>query len=231
MKILYGILVFIVLYFGFSYARFIYILSRANLPPIEQKDHTAGMGQKIKYIAAGDSTAVGVGASETKNTYTSQIMEYLAESKSVEYRNVAAIGAQTDDMIENQLESIISFDPDVVTISIGANDITHWIPASKIVENYAIIIDRLIQETKAKIYITNVPRLDKAYLLPWPFRQYFDSQAKKANRALLELEKERVEFIDIHSVDSINSADQFHPSDEGYKLWSQAFLSKIKVVF
>lgn len=227
-KIVYLILIPLLLYFAFGYARYKYILSHANLDEIKPQDQKIGAGPKLKYIAAGDSTAVGQGASRVEKTYTYRVAEYLAEKNTVDYKNVAVIGAQTQDLIDRQLKTIIDFDPDIVTVSIGANDVTNWVGKKMIVENYQAMIRQLTQNSKAKIYITNVPRFDYAYLLPWVFRQYFDSQARSVNKELLKLETDQVKFIDIHGVTVDNSRDEFHPSDEGYNYWTSAFLYKIK---
>jgi lysophospholipase L1-like esterase len=228
MKVIYLILLVIIFYVGFAYGQFKYILSHADLPEIKQLDRTVGQGEKLRYIAAGDSTSVGEGASDVSKSYTYRVADYLATAHEVEYRNVGVIGDQTKDVIAKQLSAIIDYNPDVITISIGANDVTHFVDNSKIIENYKTIIKDLTDKTHAVIYITDVPRFDKATLLPLPFRIYFDSQAKKANTELLKLETDRVKFVDIHKVEVSNSRDQFHPNDDGYTNWTNAFIERIK---
>lgn len=229
MKILFGILLAIVVYIAFEYIRFRYTLYRAdNLPEIVQVDQTIGNGPKLKYIAAGDSTAVGGGTSNVVQTYPYQIAQHLAQTNSVEYKNVAVNGATTSDLIKDQIGQIVKFDPDIITISIGANDMTHFTSVNNVFKNYQVIIKRLTDETHAKVYITNVPRFDQAYLFPWPLRTYFDHQAKVANTELSKLGSDRIQFIDIHSVEVANSADKFHPSDGGYRFWTDAFLAKMR---
>ena len=224
------IIIFIIfVYVAVSFFRFRYILNHANLPDIVQKDETFGSGAKLVYVAAGDSTSVGVGASEVGKTYPYQLAKFLSANYAVEYHNVGVSGATTGDVIKNQLDKIIELHPDIVTISIGANDVTHLHSLTSILENDNKILSELLQKTNAKIYITNVPRFDQAYLLPWPLRALYNFHAKSINKKLKSPDSNRVIYIDIHSVGVVNSADQFHPSDAGYKLWFEAFSSKLKL--
>jgi lysophospholipase L1-like esterase len=231
MKIIYFILILALLYVVVGYTRYKYILAHVNLDVILQQDRKLGAGPELRYIAAGDSTALGEGASKVEKTYPYRVAEYLAQKNTVSYKNVAATGAKTQDLIGTQLKAIIDFNPDVVTISIGANDVTHYVSKNKTIENYLEIIKQLTENTKAKIYITDVARFDHSYLLPYLFREYFDLKAKSLNRELLKLGTDRVKIIDIHSVAVDNSRDQFHPSDSGYDFWTNAFLDKIKTDF
>jgi lysophospholipase L1-like esterase len=136
MKIVLIIGIILALYVLFFYGRFKLIVSHSHLARIVQTPQTIGTGSKIKYIAAGDSTAVGEGASEVSKTYTYQIAQVLSHNNSVEYQNVGVLGATSQDLIDNQLDLIVGLDPDIITISIGANDMTHFVNNSKVLENY-----------------------------------------------------------------------------------------------
>ncbi len=236
MKFILILVLILVAYPAVSYGRLKFVTSQANLPKIVQPEKVIGSGPSFKYIAAGDSTALGIGASVVEKTYTHRIAEYLGNKFAVEYKNIGVPGAQTHDIINNQLKTIIDYRPDLVTISIGANDITHLKDTGEVLNNYRYIIEQLTKETDAKIYITNVARVDEAKLLPYLYRWYLARELKWLNPRLLELETERVTIIDIHeygwyiySDESITfSADRFHPSDEGYNNWTKAFLSDIE---
>ena len=205
------------------------------LPDIVQKNQTLGQGPGLKYIAAGDSTAVGEGASEVSKTYTYRVAEYLSNKHKVEYKNIATIGATTKDVVEKQLSEIVASQPDVVTVSIGANDITHWVSGDEILDNYQTIIEKLTNETQARIYIANIPGLENAQLLPWVYRNYLDRRSIQLNQEIIGFETDRVRFIDIHDfgwsrfpdIQTTFAADHFHPNDLGYTNWTDAFLDQI----
>ena len=235
MKIVYLILLAAGFYFAFIFARLIFIVSTANLTPIKQADRTVGVGPRLKYLAAGDSTAVGVGASSVEKSYTYQLTDYFAIKNTVEYHNIAVIASKTEDVVEKQLPAIIAFNPDVITISIGANDLNHLKKDARIIQNYKIIIAELTKKTNAQIYITDIAALDNSELFPWFYRNYLRYRANGINAQLLKLETERVKIINIHDfgwsgysdLRTTFAADMFHPNDEGYKNWTNAFLSKI----
>ena len=235
MKLLYIIIILIIVYVLVTFVKFRYTLAKADLPNILQEDRSLGQGPTLRYIAAGDSTSVGVGASTVENTYTYRIAGELSKNHSVTYKNVGVSGAKTSDLLDNQISPIINFNPDIITISIGANDVTHLQNNDGIFERFTKIIDQLTKNTKATIYITNIAIVDRAPLMPFAVQKIFSSKITKLNPKLLALETERVKFIDIHGFgwdqyENINitfAADEFHPSDEGYNNWTKAFLSRI----
>ena len=201
----------------------------------EHPDQTLGTGYDLRYIAAGDSTAVGYGATNSSTTYTNLIVEDLAKNKKVYYRNVAVIGDQTDDLIRTQLQQIIDFKPDIVTISIGANDVTHLKSSKKILLNIKMIIDSILQKTAATIYVTDIPDFSWAQILPKPYRILLEYKDRSLNEHIKQLESDRVKIVDIHDFGwskfpdqgVTNAADNFHPNDLGYENWASAFLNRI----
>jgi lysophospholipase L1-like esterase len=235
MKILYGILILLLIYIVIVFVRFKYTLATAHLPEIAQPEKTLGQGPTLTYVAAGDSTAAGVGASATEKSYTYRVAEFFSKTNTVNYKNVGVSGARTKDVITKQMDAIIAYNPDVVTLSIGANNMTHQQNADATLEDIKTILETLTTKTRAKIYVTDVPIVDRASLLPYPYRKLLAFQINKLNAKILKLESDRVKVVDIHtfgwdSYEDINTtfaADKFHPNDEGYNNWTNAFISKI----
>jgi lysophospholipase L1-like esterase len=143
MKIVYLFAIILIVYLAVLYIRFNYVLSHAHLPKVTQIERKFGIGSAMRYIAAGDSTAVGEGASSVEKTYPYKVAEYLGTKHTVEYKNVAVGGAKTQDIIDHELTAIIAYNPDIITISIGANDVTHLRSNSSISENYKTIVNEL----------------------------------------------------------------------------------------
>ena len=111
-------------YIAFIVGKVIYAVKFSGMPEVKhgEGEKMFGEGKKLRYIAAGDSLAIGVGASSVENTFTHKIAEALGENYGVIYKNVAVRGAKTNDVIENQLPEIISFNPDIVVMTVGGND-------------------------------------------------------------------------------------------------------------
>ncbi len=238
MKIFFIIIGTVVFYFVVELGLLYYNSNHTpKLAKIDQSDRLLGSGPVVKYIAAGDSTGVGYGASSFQKTYSYQIAERLALTNTVEYKNISVVGYRTEDVLNNQVQQIINYDPDIVTISMGPNDATHLVSPDKILNNYKNIISKLEQGTHAQIYITDIANFKNAKILPWFLYRLIEHRSAKLNPKLLALENDRVKIIDIHNFgwdkpsysnrSTTYAADFFHPNDLGYQNWAAAFLNKI----
>lgn len=224
---------YILIYF----VQFRYILFLAPNPVIAQVEKEFGSikNPTIRYIAAGDSSALGLGASTIENTYPYKIAQHLAAEHHVIYKNIGVSGARLKDVREKQLQEIIAFDPDIITISIGGNDIDRLASKKYVLENFEHIISELTTKTDAQIYIANLPNFTGAKLIPHPYIWMIEHRSAPINEEIFNLESDRVKIANIHDffgmaidVPRTYSADYFHPSDYGYDLWTKAFLEKIK---
>ncbi len=226
----------VLIYAGVSYIRLLYVVNQAHNVAILPQSAVWGSGQPLRYIAAGDSTAVGIGASREEETYPYKVAQFLAKNHQVTYKNIAVSGAKTQDVIAVQLPLIISFNPDVVTISVGANDATHLRSNLAIFENYQQIIKILLSKTQAQIYLTNIPHFTGATLLPQLYIYLLEAKSQSLNNQLDHFNSSRVHVVNIHDfgwdkfpdLRPTYSADQFHPSDIGYNNWAEAFKALIR---
>lgn len=233
---LYSMAVILGVYLLVYFIRFRYILYLAPNSVIVQTDRELGSGPKLKYLAAGDSTVLGRGASTVEKTYPYQIAEYLAQDHKVVYKNIGVSGARLHDLKEKQLPEIIAFQPDIITISIGGNDVDRLASKDYVLTNLNFIISELTTKTQAKIYIANMPNFTGAQLLPHPYVWLIEKRSKPINQAISQLKNKRVTIANVHDffsdhldIESTYSADYFHPNDFGYQLWTKAFVEKIKV--
>ena len=216
--------------------RFIYKVNNLPiLPTINHVERTVGSGIPLRYVAGGDSTSVGVGASSVSATYVGQILDNLAKTHEVTFKNVGVSGANTQDLINTQLQQIISFNPDVVTISIGANDATHLLSRAKTLANLKLIISELTSKTTANIYLANTPNFREGKLLPAFYIMLLEYRDFSLNQNIERLETSRVKIANVHDFTFPESsdraktfaADNFHPNDTGYRNWTGAFLKAL----
>lgn len=193
------------------------------------------------YVALGDSTVEGIGASDFSKTYPFLVYRALKQyRRNVQFFNLGKAGAKTEDLIQNQLQQTIQLSPDIITISIGANDIFKRKGAKHFEKNLLEIIDQLKQNTTATIVISAIPDFAAARAIPKVLKQYCRIQGKRFN-AIIEraTDNKRVIFVDFHlhtkimgdRYPEIISSDGLHPSDIGYALWAQAIISSLKGVF
>ncbi len=237
MRYLYIVLAVCILYSAFVLVWFGYkVTHRPALPRFVQKDEVLGVGSDLRYMAAGDSTAVGEGASSADTTYPYLLLRELSKNNAVIYKNVGVSGAKTQDVIDEQLAHIISFNPDIVTISIGANDATHLWSRKTTLTNIEKIIAEITSNTHATVYLAVVPNFKGGWLLPWVYIQLLEFRNSSLNKSIVALETDRVKVVNVHdygweqffSMSDIYAADGFHPNDAGYQNWANAFLSRMQ---
>ncbi len=186
-------------------------------------------GKTIKFVSIGDSLTSGVGVDSFEDSYPYQLAKkYSTKGDAVMLRVVAMPGAKSADIVKNFLDGAIEKKPDIVTLLVGVNDVYGNVSEKEFTKNFRIILNRLTTETKAKIYIINLPYLGSKSLILPPYDRYFGNRTTEFNKVLLNLAVEyHLNYVDLYSKlqllsqdDSYYAADQFHPSKIGYAQWA-----------
>ena len=182
----------------------------------------------LVYVALGDSTGAGVGA--TEGGYVARLFKRIEERRpGSTLSNLCASGATTDDVVRGQLERAVALNPDLVTVGIGINDIGHGLTLEQFTKNYEEILSTLKEKTKAQIVVTNLPDVSSAPRIPSVMRSEYQRQIDQFCRRLEEIaNRHGMTIFDIYTITKDElpshpeyfSSDGFHPSDEGYELWS-----------
>jgi lysophospholipase L1-like esterase len=240
--IIFLIIAAIAVYLNRSYAHIYAKIGAAGLKFPEQggiyminDDLTTNKG--LIYAALGDSLTAGVGTDSPEETLPYLLAQGLgADDKKVVLKNLAVPGARTSDVINVFLPEAIEAQPDVVTLLIGVNDIHNHVSVTQFRKNYEEILSRLSKETKATIYIINIPFIGASDLMLPPYQCFFDSRTKEFNKIIKELANQyEIKYIDLYSP-TVNlfkqsgahySRDSFHPSAAGYKLWAEIIYAGI----
>lgn len=186
--------------------------------------------KNIIYVSLGDSLTAGVGIDDYAQSYPYLLAQKMAESGSpVTLKNWSLPGARTADLIDQLLAPALKEKPDIVTLLIGVNDIDGNVPAEKFKSNYEFILARLAR-SGAKVYLINIPYIGADTLFLPPYAAYFDLRTREHNAIIKELAgKYKAVYVDLYSptvatfkkAGAHYSADQFHPSADGYRLWAE----------
>lgn len=208
------------------------ILSLFTLFPQKHKKH-------FVYAAMGDSTVEGVGASHHSKSYPSLVFEKIKSSHpNCQYHNFGKSGDRIRNVIENQLPLVLALKPNLVTVSIGANDIRGRVKLSEFEKDLTYLVSTLQRETDAKIIINNIPDFSALPTLPIYIRIASKILIHRFNKSIDKISKNfGLTLVDIFKLSrqfckqwkNFISKDGYHPSDAGYALWAQAVIDNLKL--
>lgn len=230
------------IYLNRSYAYFYNYFGKYNLQPSTSEkiffmptDHSE-QNIEYSYVAMGDSLTAGVGASTSAETYPYLLTQKMfTKYGPTELLNLAVSGAETKDVLLNQVSSAVAFRPDVITLLIGINDMHNRVSLVDFEKRYDEILNQLIAKPSPKIIVMSLPYLG-SHISLFPYNVYFDSQTVKYNKIIKILaDKYQVNYFDLYSATkadfqknkSFYSLDLFHPSSAGYSLWVEKLSSAI----
>lgn len=199
------------------------------VPEISRKTNIAGSGRTLSYVVLGDSTAVGQGGEYNKGLAVSTA-EYIAKKDfTVSMQNFAISGARTKDVLNKQLASATKLRPDVVLLSMGANDVTHLTRLADVKRDTRAIIDMLqTANPSVKIIMTGSPEMGSVPRFPQPTKFLAGQRTAVINEAFDEIVQEKG-IIRAHIAEETGpifkkhpelfAQDKFHPTNEGYAVW------------
>lgn len=203
---------------------FVYILTKHSQPFV--------------YVALGDSSVEGIGASTPERSYTGIIHEHLKLIRNkISYHNLGKAYATIGDVNKHQLQKAINLQPQLVTISIGANDIIQRTPLKEFENGLQFLLDNLKRCTTAEIVINTLPDLSHAPAVPARLRAMSLLLVKRMNQVIKKLaSKYQVILVDLYEQSrlytqkypEVVSTDGFHPSDFGYAIWANTIISEIR---
>lgn len=189
-----------------------------------------------RFVAIGDSFTEGIG-DEVEGIALKSWVDHFVQLcvNDIEYANFAKRGLVTREIRSQQLEKALTFNPDLVSLIAGANDVlkgrwNHY--AYK--EDMKCMIDTL-SKTGADIMIANLP--DFTVRLPFSTekKQVLKEQLLEANEVILSLSREhKLHHIDFWNHQLVNdntlwSKDFIHPNSKGYVKVAELIFSSLPV--
>ncbi|MFJ4688596.1 SGNH/GDSL hydrolase family protein [Streptomyces sp. NPDC088789] len=188
----------------------------------------------------GDSTAAGQGVHRAQQTPGALLASGLAAvaERPVELRNVALPGARSDDL-DRQVALVLADParvPDICVVMVGANDVTHRMPATQSVRHLSAAVRRL-RTAGAEVVVGTCPDLGTIEPVQQPLRWL----ARRASRQLaaaqtigvVEQGGRTVSLGDLLGPEfaanprELFGPDHYHPSAEGYATAAMAVLPTV----
>ena len=180
---------------------------------------------ELLYVAIGDSAAQGIGASKPGRSYVGFVAAHIRRrtGRSLRVINLGISGATIGVALRKELPALKKLQPDIVTVSIGANDMPTFDPT-----RFSAELSELYDALPPHAIVADLPTF------------YFLPAEKKVRAANLLLRKaaaaHNLRVVDLHAamrrqgawgVTTQFAGDLFHPNDRGYKVWASAFLPAI----
>ena len=202
-------------------------------PRLEEFDPSGEFGDSsdptLKVAVLGDSSVTAPGVAEPAEIWTCRIADRIARTgRYVILRSFAVGGSMTHDLIRDQLKSALDFKPDVVLVSVGANDAIKGVSKERFTRN----LDELIGELAASGAVVvqsgvgdlgTIPRLYPPLRNLITHRSAAFDQVHKAVAAKhgTYVVEQRADGREIWLKDrGLWATDLFHVSGRGHEIWA-----------
>lgn len=193
-------------------------------PPGPRSGET-GHGPALRLLVTGDSAAAGVGAAHQDEALLGQLIAGLSSNYRLCWQLEAKSGATTLSTIR-RLQRIAASDFDVVTTSLGVNDITSGVGLNRWLQQQAELRDLLRQRfAVGHLVLAGLPPVHLFPGLPQPLRWHLGLRAKEFDRALGRslADEHDTSFVqlDVGADASHMASDGFHPGPYIYARWAE----------
>lgn len=176
-------------------------------------------------VVVGDSTAVGVGASDPKHSISGLIGK---EYPNIQITNLGVSGAKVQDVFA-QLDTLKPGSVDCILIQIGGNDIVRFTDLQQLEHDLELLISTAQTHSKHVVVMTS-GNVGTATIFPAGTRWIFGIRTRQVREVFLKAtEKMHVQYVDLYkeknqdpfAQDPVRyyAKDSFHPSSDGYAVW------------
>ncbi|MBP9719352.1 MAG: SGNH/GDSL hydrolase family protein [Candidatus Levybacteria bacterium] len=182
-----------------------------------------------RYVVMGDSTAAGQGADYKKGIAVTTA-KHLAKKGTVAMQNFSISGATVSDVLAVQLPQALKTKPDVVLLSVGANDVNHVTSLSSLERDLDMLVGKLLANNcEMKIVLTGSPDMGTVKRFIPPLSNLATWQSKRVNTIFkTTVQKQQLTYAPIFEKvgpifkkdQSLYASDNFHPNNRGYAVWN-----------
>lgn len=209
------------------------------VPAIAQRHLTAGETTALAYVALGDSTVEGVGATAAARNYVSRLHERLrGVFPAATLLNLGEGGATASGVRLRQLPLALEHRPQLVTLSVGPNDITRQRSLADYARDVDAILRALETGTGAVVVVSLIPDLGMTPRF-WgtdlepavrhrviAFNDELSRRARAYGAEVVDLYGPSRAEVPRHP--ELIALDRYHPSDAGYARWAELMWAGIQ---
>jgi lysophospholipase L1-like esterase len=188
------------------------------------------MERVATFAILGDSAASGVGDSD-KNGVTRGWGYYLAKhfQDPLVYVNLSRPGAQSAEVLEDQLPKALVFKPDIAAVIVGGNDaLRNGFDPSKLHQNLRATIFEL-KKSGAEVLLLQLHDPTRIVPLPKLLAQVLSRRVNAVNRVIHSVGREfNAQILMTRSIQDIYERkvwhiDRMHPSKYGHQIMATHF--------
>lgn len=235
----------LLIFLGFSILVILFIglevfLSRkgtnTDVPVISREPSILGSGEKVNFLVLGDSTSAGQGGNYSNGIAVSSAT-FISKNNRVIFYNFSVSGAKINDVLTKQWPDAKYFAPDVVLVSVGANDATGLTSLNKLSSDFDNLAKELIASNcNVKIIFTGSPDMGTVPRIVEPLRTFAGWRSRSVNKAIDEV-VDRYQLIRAPILEktgpvfakdsSLFAIDKYHPNERGYRVWTPVLEASI----
>lgn len=194
-----------------------------------------GDGPPLRLLAVGDSTATGVGAERLDETLAVQTARRLAgrRGQRVAWRIEGLEGSNAAQVLERHLPAVDDGPWDVILVLVGANDALQLVRRGAFERSVRALVAGLGEHLApgGVIGLAGAPQIDTFEWLPQPIRSLIGGHARSLDEALQRIAAAEARAVHLPTPailePSMHAADGFHPSPDGYFVWSSLIAPRI----
>jgi lysophospholipase L1-like esterase len=203
-------------------------------PRQEEFDPSAEFGDPslppYRVAVIGDSSVTAPGVTGPQDIWVSRVCSRLATDRHVMLKSFAVSGSRADDLLRDQLRPAIRTRPDMVLVSVGANDCIHGVPLRQFERRLDELVEALM-ETGALVILSGVGDIGTIPRLKPPLRNLMTRRSARFNRVHEIVAERHGAHVVPHRRDNptiwytdrgLWSADLFHVSSAGHAIWADS---------
>ncbi len=227
-KLIIPFIIVLLIWVGFQYIRIEIYEGKADhgIQPWQQHNQAA----KLKVLFAGDSTAVGIGATDNAKSTSGWFSKDFPDAH-VENHSRSGLRLGGLIVILNDLQGK-KFD--IAILQIGANDIIRFTPFKEIENNLQQVL-RLTRQIAKKIILLHSGDIGEVPLFFWPLNWIYTQRTLKMRDIYRAASRNAgISYVDIYALNKKNKSirqkyakDDFHLNDQGYNMWYTYIKSKL----
>ncbi len=201
-------------------------------PQLDQFDPSGSFGGSdqppLRVAVLGDSSITAPGVAGVHEIWVTLICEKLAAERHVILQSFAVGGSTVDDLLDDQLEPSLQFEPDLVLVSVGGNDLLRGMSRRKFEKGLDELV-RFLAASGAVVVLSGLGDLGTIPRFHPPLRSLVSRRSAAFDRIHWNVaEKHGAHVVHQRSdprevwLDDRNlwSADLFHVSAAGHTRWA-----------